>query len=60
MLKFRNRDEWQAEIRAKRISLETDPVMDVTIDGELATKTPIEVSVAPNAVEVAVPRDGKA
>ena len=60
MLKFRNRDEWQAEIRAKRISLETDPVMDVTIDGELATKTPIEVSVAPDAVEVAVPRDDKA
>ncbi len=55
MLKLRNRDEWQAEIRAKRVRLETEPVMNVTIDGELATKTPIDVTVAPNAVEVAVP-----
>ena len=30
--------------------------MDATIDGELAAKTPINVSVAPDAVIVAVPR----
>jgi len=56
MLRLRNRDEWQAEIRAKRIRLETDPVMDVTIDGELATKTPITVTVAPKAVAIAAPK----
>jgi len=28
----------------------------VTIDGELATKTPITVSVAPDAVVIAAPR----
>ena len=56
MLKLRHRDQWQAEIRAKHIRLSTEPVMDVTIDGELATKTPITVSVAPDAVVIAAPR----
>jgi len=56
MLKLRNRDQWQAEIRAKKIRLTTEPVMDVTIDGELATKTPVTVSVAPDAVVIAAPR----
>lgn len=56
MLKLRSRDEWQAELRAKRIRLETEPVMDVTIDGELAARTPIEVTVAPKAVAIAAPR----
>jgi YegS/Rv2252/BmrU family lipid kinase len=56
MLKLRDRDEWQAEIRARRVRLETDPVMDVTIDGELATRTPLEVSIAPKAVAIAAPK----
>jgi diacylglycerol kinase family enzyme len=30
--------------------------MDVTIDGELATKTPIRVSIVPDAVVIAAPR----
>ena len=57
MLKLRNRDQWQAEIRAKKLRLTTDPVMDVTIDGELATTTPITVSIAPKAVVIAAPRE---
>ena len=56
LLKLRHRDQWQAEIRAKKIKLSTEPVMDVTIDGELATKTPLDVSVAPDAVLIAAPR----
>lgn len=56
MLKLGNRDQWHAEIRAKELRLTTDPVMDVTIDGELATKTPINVSIAPAAVVIAAPR----
>ena len=56
MLKLRDRDEWQAEFRAREVRLESDPVMDVTIDGELATKTPLNVSIAPKAVAIAVPR----
>jgi diacylglycerol kinase family enzyme len=56
MLRLRNRDQWQAEIRAKRVRLETEPVLDVTIDGEIATRTPITVTVAPRAVAIAAPR----
>jgi YegS/Rv2252/BmrU family lipid kinase len=55
MLRLRDRDQWQAEVRAKKLRIETDPVMDVAIDGELATKTPITVSVAPAAVVIAAP-----
>jgi YegS/Rv2252/BmrU family lipid kinase len=58
MLRLRDRDKWQAEIRAKRVEIETEPVMDVTIDGELATKTPITVAVAPRAVAIAAPSEG--
>jgi YegS/Rv2252/BmrU family lipid kinase len=57
MLRLRNRDQWQAEIRAKKLRIETDPVMDVSIDGELAGRTPITVSVVPKAVEIAAPRN---
>ena len=57
MLKLRHRDQWQAEIRARELRLSTDPVMDVTIDGELATRTPITVSIAPDAVVIAAPRE---
>jgi diacylglycerol kinase family enzyme len=31
--------------------------MDVTVDGELTTQTPIHVSIVPNAVVVAAPRE---
>lgn len=57
MLRLRNRDKWQAEIRARQVQLETEPVMDVTIDGELSTKTPITVTVVPKAVAIAAPRE---
>ena len=57
MLRLRHRDQWQAEIRARRVKLDTDPPMDVTIDGEIATRTPIDVRVAPCAVAIAAPRD---
>lgn len=56
MLRLRHRDQWQAEIRAKRLKLTTEPVMEVTIDGELGTKTPITVTIAPKAVTIAAPR----
>ena len=56
MLRLRDRDKWQTEIRSKRLEIETEPVMEVTIDGELATKTPITVEVAPRAVAIAVPK----
>lgn len=57
MLRLRSRDQWQAEIRARKLKLETEPPMDVTIDGEIATQTPITVAVAPDAVTIAAPSD---
>ena len=57
MLRLRHRDQWQAEIRAKRLRLSTDPVLEVTIDGEIATTTPVTVTVAPDAVAIAAPRE---
>ncbi len=58
LFKLRHRDQWQAEMRGKEFRLSTEPVMEVTIDGELATKTPITVFVAPDAVVIAAPREG--
>lgn len=55
MLKLRNRDKWQAEIRARELRLETEPQMDVTIDGEIAARTPIHICVMPDAVVIAAP-----
>lgn len=57
MLRLRHRDQWQAEIRARRLKLDCDPPMNVTIDGEIATRTPITVTVAPCAVAIAAPRE---
>jgi len=56
-LRLRRRDDFNAEFHAKKLRLETEPVMDVSIDGELAAETPITVSVAPDAVVIAAPRD---
>ncbi|MES2120562.1 MAG: YegS/Rv2252/BmrU family lipid kinase [Pseudomonadota bacterium] len=56
MLKLRHRDKWQAEIRARDLRLETEPRMDVTIDGEISARTPIHICVMPDAVAIATPR----
>ena len=55
MLKLRNRDQWQAEFRGRKLSIATEPRLDVTIDGELSGKTPITVTVAAKAVAIAAP-----
>jgi YegS/Rv2252/BmrU family lipid kinase len=52
---LRSREEGMVEFRGRKLHLTTEPEMDVAIDGELATRTPITVAVAHNAVEVAVP-----
>jgi YegS/Rv2252/BmrU family lipid kinase len=57
MLKLRHRDQWQAEIHSKEVRLATEPVMDVTIDGEIAARTPIDVRIVPDAVVIAAPRE---
>jgi len=46
------------EFRARQFRIETTPRLDVAIDGETSVKTPIEVSVARAAIDVAVPVEG--
>jgi len=50
--------EWQGGVyhwRGKEITLETDPVQDVWIDGEIDGKTPFTTSAMPQALEIVVP-----
>ncbi|MDW3964764.1 diacylglycerol kinase family lipid kinase [Staphylococcus saprophyticus] len=37
---------------AKKITIETDPQMKVDIDGEINQKTPLEIEVIPNAIQI--------
>ncbi|MCC4220302.1 diacylglycerol kinase family lipid kinase [Staphylococcus saprophyticus] len=37
---------------AKKITIETDPQMKVDIDGEINLKTPLEIEVIPNAIQI--------
>ncbi|WP_182478135.1 diacylglycerol/lipid kinase family protein [Staphylococcus gallinarum] len=39
-------------ILAKKISITTDPVVKVDIDGEIALETPLEIEIIPNAVQI--------
>jgi diacylglycerol kinase family enzyme len=55
-LRLRTRDDYNTEFHGTKLKLATDPELDVSIDGELATRTPITISVAPDAVWIAAPR----
>jgi YegS/Rv2252/BmrU family lipid kinase len=47
------------EFHGKKMRVTTRPRMRVSIDGELGPETPFEVSVLPDAVTVAAPREGQ-
>jgi len=57
LFKLRSRAQTVAEWRGRQMTLETRPAQKVSIDGEIAAKTPITVEVARGAIEVAAPRD---
>ncbi len=44
-------------VRIARARIETDPPMSVSIDGEVLTKTPIEISVARHVLKLIVPAE---
>ena len=46
--------------RTPRVRLETDPDLQINIDGEVVTRTPQDFSVAQNALNVLVPQDSTA
>jgi YegS/Rv2252/BmrU family lipid kinase len=59
ILKLRARHGTTREFRGTSIMLDTRPHLKISIDGEVAAKTPVTVSVARHVIEVAAPRDGQ-
>ena len=57
LFKLRNRAQTVTEWRGRRMILDARPRQKISIDGELAAKTPVTVEVARGAIEVAAPRD---
>ena len=45
------------EFVGPKFTLSTKPRMRVSIDGEVARETPLEISAVPDAVTIAVPRE---
>ena len=59
ILKLRARHGTTCEFRGRKLKLDTRPRLDISVDGEISVKTPVTVSVARRAIEVAAPRDGQ-
>lgn len=57
IVKLRARHGTTREFRGTRMTLETRPRHKISIDGEVVAKTPVTVSVAAGAIEVAFPAD---
>jgi YegS/Rv2252/BmrU family lipid kinase len=55
-MKLKARHVTVREFRGRKLVVSTRPPMQVSIDGEVAATTPLEVSAVPNAVTVAAPR----
>ena len=59
LFKLKSRHGTTCEFRGRRMILKTRPRLKISIDGEISAKTPVTVSVARGAIEVAAPRDGQ-
>ena len=57
LFKLRRRELTTTEWRGKRMTLEARPSQKISIDGEIAARTPVVVEVARGAIEVAALRD---
>jgi len=57
LFKLRQRAQTTTEWRGKRMTLEARPRQKISIDGEIAARTPVVVEVARGAIEVAAPRE---
>ena len=57
LFKLRRRDQTVTEWRGKRMTLDARPRQKVSIDGEIAARTPLTVEVARGAIEVAAPKE---
>ena len=59
LFKLRRRELTTTEWRGKRIGLEARPRQKISIDGEIAARTPVLVEVADACLEVAAPRESR-
>ena len=59
LAKFKSRHGTMKEFRGRKMRLDTRPRRHISIDGEVSAKTPVTVSVARGAIEVAAPREGQ-
>ncbi len=59
LLKLKSRHGTTCEFRGRKMILKTRPRLKISIDGEIAAKTPVTVSVARGAIEVAAPFPGQ-
>lgn len=57
LFKLRNRDLTTTEWRGRKMILDARPSQKISIDGEIAARTPVVVEVARGAIEVAAPRE---
>ena len=55
--KLKARRQTVREFVSQKFTLSTKPRMRVSIDGEVARETPLEISAVPDAVTIAAPRD---
>lgn len=59
ILKLRARHGTTREFSGTEMQLKTRPRLKISIDGEVAAKTPVTVSIARHVIEIAAPREGQ-
>jgi len=59
ILKLRARHGTTCEFRGRSLRLDTRPRLNISVDGEMFAKTPVTISVARSAIEIAAPVDGQ-
>ena len=56
LFKLSGREQTVTEFRGRKLRIETRPRLDISVDGEVTARTPVTVTVARGAIEVAAPR----
>ena len=59
IFKLRARHGTTREFRGTKMQLNARPRQNISIDGEVAARTPVTVSIAGDVIEVAAPREGQ-
>ena len=58
LFKLTGREQTVTEFHGREMRVETRPHLKISIDGEVVARTPVTVTVARGAIEVAAPREG--